>query len=136
MLSKSSFLLTPNSFQLKKCLIKFTWTFLFGPNFSEYFHHTIILPSCCGHLKNILIFDLSQKGNSQVNFMRHFLSWKEIEVRKKVLFGSKILVWPGSTMLSHKIIKKGVQKIPFKIFLKMHFPKFPKSFLKTLYFFL
>ena len=31
--------------------------------------------------------------------MKHFLSWKEIEVRKKVLFGSKILIWPCSTIL-------------------------------------
>ena len=34
-----------------------------------------------------------------MNFMIHFLSWKEIEVREKVLFGSKIFVWPCSTLL-------------------------------------
>ena len=39
------------------------------------------------------------KGNSQVNFMKHFLSWKKLGMRIKELFGSKILVWPCSTIL-------------------------------------
>ena len=30
-----------------------------------------------------------QKGNGQVNFMKHFLSWKELGMRKKELFVAK-----------------------------------------------